>query len=194
MQSSAGLFNNGDSATLIGSLGTANLDAIKNTILGNEGSELLDSLNGAGDKSSEALTYGMYLSRNQTISNIATDLTMQNNLLKNGPSDTYARQAEINEWQAQNKFDTLFFLQCLFIYLTVFILILFLRRYDLLPSSAFYIFTGLMTIIILGILWNRAYYSVYNRDKRYWNRRYLGLSNVVYKPACDSASTGLSST
>jgi hypothetical protein len=147
-----------------------------------EASNIQDALNGAGDKSANALTYGMYLSRNKTVSDIASTLTKQNYLVKNGPSDTYTRQGEINEWQAQNKLDTLFFLQTLFIYLTAFVVLLFLRRYDLLPSPAFYLLSGVLTVAVVGILWNRAYYTAFSRDKRYWNRRFIGLDSAIRLP------------
>jgi hypothetical protein len=124
----------------------------------------------------------MYLSRNKTVSDIANTLTKQNYLVKNGPSDTFTRQGEINEWQAQNKLDTLFFLQTLFIYLTAFVVLLFLRRYDLLPSPAFYLLSGILTVAVVGILWNRAYYTAFSRDKRYWNRRFIGLDTAIRLP------------
>ena len=172
-----------DSALIESTNGTANIDGIKSGIINAEHANTLDSLNSAGDNSSSTLTYGMYLSRNKTISDIASDLTKQNAMVRNsGASDTYTRQGEINEWQAQNKLDTLFFFQCLFIYLIVFILFLFLRRYNIIPSFTFYMFTGIITLVIFGILWNRASYTENSRDKRYWNRRYLGLSAVFGNP------------
>ena len=178
-----------DSLAAMASSPGANTGAIQASIQATEAASLKDALNGAGDRSSDALTYGMYMSRNKTISDIASQLTYQNYQVENGPGDTYARQGEINEWQAQNKFDTLFFLQCLFIYLTAFILLLFLRRYDILTMSMFYILSGILTAIIIGIFWNRAAYTEYARDTRYWNRRYIGINSSTTGSSCQPSTT-----
>ena len=84
-------------------------NGIQNKIRLSENDNLTSALNLANTNSNQALLYGMYMSRNKTISDAAVDLTIQNKMFDNGTSETYARQGEINEWQAQNKFDTLFF-------------------------------------------------------------------------------------
>jgi hypothetical protein len=155
-----------------------------------ETSNLFNSLNSAAQNSQQSLTYGMYLSRNKTISDIAVDMTEQNMRQNTGARDTYTRQAEINEWQAQNKLDTFFFLQISFLYLSVLVVLFFLRQYGLMPSSTLYILIGVLTVILLGILWNRASYTRSSRDKRYWNRRFIGLddagSGLTAKLQCSS--------
>ena len=148
------------------------------TIRQAETSNLFNSLNSAAENSQQALTYGMYLSRNKTISDIAVDMTEQNKRQNTGARDTYTRQAEINEWQAQNKLDTFFFLQCSFIFFSVVVVLLFLRQYGIMPDMAFYILLGIMTLILVGILWNRLSYTRSSRDKRYWNRRFIGLDDA----------------
>jgi len=149
---------------------------------------LIQSINGADSNSNNTLTYGMYINRNQTIANIATDMTNQNNR-QDGAKDTYTRQAEINEWQAQNKLDTLFFLQILFLFFVLVVILIFLRRYGLLTTGSFYTVATILVIILIGVLWNRASYTMYSRDKRYWNRRYLGLndSGLQAKLQCANA-------
>jgi hypothetical protein len=150
---------------------------ITDTINKAETDNLFASLNNAEQASTTALNYGMLLSRNQTISSIANDLTEQNKKVNNGARDTYARQAEINEWQAQNKLDTLFFLQILFLYFAVLVILIFLRQSGFIPSSMLYIIGGIGLFIVIGVLWNRASYTSVSRDKRYWNRRYIGLTD-----------------
>ena len=154
-----------------------NPTSVVNSIRQAETASLFNSLNAAAANSDNALTYGMYLSRNKTIADIAVDMTEQNKKINNGAKDTYTRQAEINEWQAQNKLDTLFFLQILFLFLCVVTVCVFLRQYGVLPSSAMYMFIGILTFILVGILWNRMSYTRSSRDKRYWNRRYIGLDD-----------------
>ena len=156
---------------------TTDPTSIINTITKAETNNLLSSLNTSAGSSQQALTYGMYLSRNKTIGDIAVDMTNQNKRQNTGARDTFTRQGEINEWQAQNKLDTFFVLQCSFLYLSVIVILFFLRQYDLMPNTAMYIVIGILTLILVGILWNRASYTTNNRDKRYWNRRFIGLEN-----------------
>ena len=171
-------------------------NSIQNQIRISENDNLTSSLNMADTNSNQALLYGMYLSRNKTISDAAVDLTLQNKLFDNGTSETYARQGEINEWQAQNKFDTLFFLQCVFIYLMGFVILVYVLRKGLLPNSTYYYIIIIMTVILLGIFWIRYMYTTSYRDNRYWNRRYLALDaslNNTPTETCESNEDGTSS-
>jgi hypothetical protein len=151
-----------------------------------EMSNLVQSLNNAESTSNNTLSYAMMLNRNKTIRDVATDLTKQNNQVKNGTKDTYSRQAEINEWAAQNKYDTLFFLQTAFIYFCLVVVTLYFRQTGLFPSPVVYIILGLGLLVVIGILWNRASYTSASRDKRFWNRRFLGLddSNLAAQMQC----------
>ena len=174
-----------------------NIDAngIQNQISISENDNLTSSLNLANTNSNQALIYGMYLSRNKTISDAAVDLTLQNQMFDNGASETYARQGEINEWQAQNKFDTLFFLQCVFIYLMGFVILVYIWRKGILPSSTYYYIIIIMSVVLIGIFWNRYMYTRSYRDNRYWNRRYLGLDsslNNTPPDTCESSADGTS--
>ena len=174
-----------------------NIDAngIQNQIRISENDNLTSSLNLANTNSKQALIYGMYLSRNKTISDAAVDLTIQNKMFDNGTSETYARQGEINEWQAQNKFDTLFFLQCVFIYLVAFIILVYIWRRGILPSSTYYYIIVILTVVLICIFWNRYMYTTSYRDNRYWNRRYLALDSSVNNTppnTCESNEDGTS--
>ncbi len=153
-------------------------DNLINQIKNNETKQLFDSFNNSEQAASNTLTYGMMLNRNQTIQNIASEMNKENTKInKGGARDTFSRQSEINEWSAQNKFDTLFFLQTTFIYFCVLVISLYFRQYGLFPDVVLYIIGGFGLLILIGILWNRASYTSISRDKRYWNRRYLGLDD-----------------
>jgi hypothetical protein len=172
------------------SASTLSTDALLNNIRASETNNIYDSLLMADNTSSSALTYSMYLSRNKTISNISSDLTKQNLSIDDGASDTYKRQSFINEWQAQNKLDTLFFLQCMFLYLTSIIGILFLRRNLAIAGSTMYWLIVSLTVVLIGILYNRANYTRVDRDKTYWNRRFLHESGVPEpKATCATDAT-----
>jgi hypothetical protein len=160
-----------------GGLSAAAQTNLINKIKAAETTNFLQSINGADGASNNMLTYGVMLSRNKTIDDIATDLTQKNEKSANGSKDTYIRQGEINEWQAQNKLDTLFFLQTLFLFFTLMVVLMFLRRYGIVTTGMLYMIGGLFTLILIGILWNRASYTFNSRDPRYWNRRYIGLAD-----------------
>ncbi len=167
-------------ASLSSTAGTKiNTDTIESNINTKETNNIVQGLNLADTTGSAALTYGAYMSRNLTIGDVAKSLIDQNNsAIKGGAKDTFARQSEINEWQAQNKLDTLFFLQILFLYFSLLVITFYLRQSGILPSIAVYIIAGLGLLIAAGVLWNRASYTQISRDKRYWNRRYIGLEDA----------------
>jgi hypothetical protein len=96
-----------------------NSQAIVNQIQADTNSNFNTSFSGAETASNGLVTYGRMIGRNMSLSDSASKLTENNNSKKNNiikERDTYTRQGEINEWQAQNKLDTLFFLQILFIF------------------------------------------------------------------------------
>lgn len=173
------LFGSLDTSLLGQTTATLNDASMKNAIYKSENTNMIDALNVAETNSSGALIYGMYLNRNKTIADTAVELTAQNKTIKNGASETSARQGEINEWASQNKLDTLFFLQTLFLYLMSFIVITYMWRYGLLPGSTYYWVLVILTLVIVGIFLNRYLYTSKIRDNRYWNRRYLSLDKSL---------------
>jgi hypothetical protein len=144
--------------------------------LGN--ANFLNALNASDAQSQQTLTYGVLLGRNQSLQSLARQTAAENaKITTSGAKDTYSRQGEINEWQAQNKLDTLFFLQMLFIFFAFVVVLLYFRKAGTLPSTTFYIFLGVALLIVIGVLWNRASYTMNYRDQRYWNRRFVGLGD-----------------
>lgn len=175
--------------TLRNTGGTINTDAIMNTIHAEERANFLTTLNSSDAASNNALTYGMLLNRNVSLSDSAKDMIAENKRASHGgPKDTYARQGEINEWQAQNKLDTLFFLQITFLFFTVIVFLLFLRQYGVITSSILWIFVSVLGLLVAGTLVSRVSYTANSRDQRHWNRRFLGLSDsgLSAKIACAS--------
>jgi len=182
------VFPAADSVAASMSAGTPDASALIATATKNENNNFFEAVNNSTNNSGQALTYGMYLIRNKTISDIAHDMTQQNMAVNDGASDTFTRQSQINEWQAQNKLDTFFFLQCLFIYFTSIIPLIYLRRGGIIPSVPFYMILGLLSFILAGILINRWYYTRTYRDKKFWNRRYISLADagIIEKTKCQT--------
>ena len=88
------------------------------------------------------------------------------------------RQFEINEWQNQNKLETLFFLQVFFIGALAMSIIIFLQKTAAITGSM----AALLTVLLLGIVVvigvYRYYYTRRTRDNRLWSRRYFGTAKA----------------
>jgi len=166
-------------ATTIASLsaGTPGISDLTSSLQSADTQSLISNLNSAEAISQQTNVYAHTLGTNASLSAIAQDLTEANNAVNTGASGTYTRQSEINEWQAQNKMDTLFFLQVLFLALTLTVVLVYLRQIGIIPNSVMWMLVGFMVLILAGILWNRASYTNVSRDPRYWNRRYIGLTD-----------------
>jgi len=178
-------------ATTIASLsaGTPGISDLTSSLQSADTQSLISNLNSAEAISQQTNVYAHTLGTNASLSAIAQDLTEANNAVNTGASGTYTRQSEINEWQAQNKMDTLFFLQVLFLALTLTVVLVYLRQIGIIPNSVMWMLVGFMVLILAGILWNRASYTNVSRDPRYWNRRYIGLtdSGLSAKVQCSNS-------
>lgn len=129
-----------------------------------------DKLKGA-DTNVEAAMY--YLTRTRDLQNLATDadkITQDQLNVIDVNADLSVRQNEINEWSNQNKLDTLFFLQLMFVGLCFIAFILFLKVSEIVPNSVFMmlsIATGILLVLTLII---RARFTSVSRDSRYWHK------------------------
>lgn len=153
------------------------ISVLENNINKQERDNILQSVNTAEASSNNLLTFGGVVSRNGSLQYIAEDMIKQNNKARDGSKDTYTRQGEINEWQAQNKLDTLFFLQLTFLFFTAMVIMIFLRQYGFMTTGMIWVLGIFLLLILVGTLWNRLSYTMYSRDGKYWNRRFIGLSD-----------------
>jgi NADH:ubiquinone oxidoreductase subunit 3 (subunit A) len=163
---------------------------LKNEVLDSNNSDFKTVFSPSLDSSTSAINTGRLVGRNATLSDLSQKLMNQNTLTQKSyeqAKDTYTRQGEINEWQAQNKLDTLFFLQILFVFFSIIVILLYLRQANILASSTVYGTVGLLLLIVIGILWNRVSYTNMSRDSRYWNRRYIAANpNELSSGKCSS--------
>lgn len=116
-------------------------------------------------------------------------LGLSRNDVDNATFDSHnaKRQYEINEWTSNNKLDTLFFFQILFIGLTLMVPLLYLRRIGIIPGSIFYGISFLIVVAIVLTVAVRAQYTIYTRDKRYWNRRrFQQMGGPPTLPSCEA--------
>jgi len=109
--------------------------------------------------------------------------------------DLAKRQTEINEWSYGNKRDTLFVYQALFIGLCLSVLLTFLWSRFIIGTGFYSALIFLIAIVFTLIVVDRAQYTNYLRDKRYWNRRIFReeAGKAIPIPSCDSITSAASS-
>lgn len=104
-------------------------------------------------------------------------------------NQTSKRQFEINEWTANNKLDTLFVLQLIFIGLTILAPLLYLTRIGFMPYTAYYGVSVLVLIAIILTFVVRYQYTNNTRDLRYWNRRrFARQGGPPTPPTCEQVA------
>ena len=169
-----------DFSLLAGQTGTvAQATKLQSEILDYNNAEFKNVFSPSMISSTSAINTGRLVGRNSTISDISQQLIEQNTNTRNSyiqAKDTYTRQGEINEWQAQNKLDTLFFLQILFVYFSIVVILLYLRQAKMVSDTGVFGTVGFLLLIVIGVLWNRVSYTNMSRDSRYWNRRYIAAN------------------
>jgi hypothetical protein len=93
------------------------------------------------------------------------------------------RQIEINDWSYNNKMDTLFVFQVLFISLTILSLLFYFKNEGFIGSTfVWYSFILLLGIFLL-LLITRILYSRGRIDKRFWSRRRFAGDNATIPPS-----------
>ena len=180
-----------DFALLAGQTGTAaDATRLQDEVLSYNNNEFKNVFSTSLNSSTSAINTGRLVGRNASLSDISDQLIQQNTKTANAytnAKDTYTRQGEINEWQAQNKLDTLFFLQILFLYFSIVVILLYLRQAKILGNTAVFGTSGVFLLIVIGIVWNRVSYTNMSRDSRYWNRRYIAANpNALSSGQCSS--------
>jgi hypothetical protein len=126
-----------------------------------------------------------YQQRNKDLEQLGNTFDVQN---KNAIGTTKynnqlaTRQYEINEWSFNNKMDTLFVFQLLFISLAASGALLYLSKIGLFGSALLGLLCGLLLVMVILVLVVRAIYTERTRDQRYWNRRQFAKRSVPQGP------------
>jgi Ca2+/Na+ antiporter len=100
------------------------------------------------------------------------------------------RQVQISEWTYQDKLETLFIFQFMYIGLLVLILFMVLAKLGFFRTGFVYLIGVVIAIVIFAIWLFRSAYTKNIRDKREWNRRRFpgdGSTNPAV-PAADVAA------
>ncbi len=115
-----------------------------------------------------------YQQRNRDLDDVGSflkDKNEENIRIAKANNDLATRQFEINEWAYNNKLDTLFVLQLVFVSVCLTAGLAYLNRIGVLPMSVLGILIVILIIIVIGVFINRLIYTRKVRDQRYWNRR-----------------------
>jgi len=119
-----------------------------------------------------------YTTQSKNLNTVVSDLagTQDSNLsTAKRNSDTAQRNQEIKEWYYNNKLDTLFVFQLMFISICVLAAIAFAAKMGFISNTLVGILIGFEVVIMILLISNRAIYTDKVRNKRYWNKRIYGV-------------------
>ena len=97
----------------------------------------------------------------------------------NVKTDSANRQADINEWAYNDKMDTVFVLQLLFIGIVMISILFYFNGLGVLGLGFALYGTALTSIIVIVIVLNRVAYSTSRRDAYSWDRRHFGEDTTM---------------
>ena len=119
-----------------------------------------------------------YTTQSKNLNTVVSDLagTQDSNLsTAKRNSDTAQRNQEIKEWYYNNKLDTLFVFQLIFISLCALAAIAFAAKMGFISNTLVGILIGIQIVVMILLISNRAIYTEKVRNKRYWNKRIYGV-------------------
>ena len=130
-----------------------------------------------------------YYSRNKDLLDINTELANKavedvDKVVFN--SGLAKRHFELNEWEVQDKRDTLFMYQIGFVSALSIVLLTMLKKRGLIGGGLFWYLCVAIIVVFVFILLYRIIYTKMVRDKFYWSRRKFGSMNTP--PASGSGS------
>ena len=115
-----------------------------------------------------------YQQRNRDLQELGNVFDSQNKNAINTSkynNDLATRQYEINQWSYNNKMDTLFVFQLLFVSLVLSAIFVYMNKVGLFGGALLGLLCGILLVIVVLVLVVRAIYTARQRDQRYWNRR-----------------------
>jgi hypothetical protein len=98
------------------------------------------------------------------------------------------RQFEINEWTTENRQETIFVYQFIFFGVLIATIIGGFYRTGLITGPLASFLTFIVIAIVVLLIVYRAQYTIFKRDKRYWNkRRFESAGPILPLPNCPAA-------
>jgi len=96
--------------------------------------------------------------------------------------DLTKRQIQVNEWSYNNKMDTLFIFQLIFISLLFIGILISLKVKGVVGAGFVWYSMAVLLILLIIIIVNRSVYTNTRRDTKYWNRKRFDGDNTVNSP------------
>ena len=115
-----------------------------------------------------------YQQRNRDLQNVSNVLKNQNEAsigTAKFNNQLATRQYEINEWSYNDKLDTLFVFQILFVTIVLAAGLVYLSRLGFLSNTIMGLVVGILLFVDIAVLLYRYTYTKKSRDQRFWNRR-----------------------
>jgi hypothetical protein len=122
-----------------------------------------------------------YQQRNKDLQELGDAFDTQNKNAINTTkynNDLATRQYEINQWSYNNKMDTLFVFQLLFVSLVLSAIFVYMSKVGLFGGALLGLLCGILLVTVVLVLIVRAIYTNKQRDQRYWNRRQFNKRTV----------------
>jgi len=154
-----------------------NMEAARESILGTKASTYTSAMNQATGADNSITSAAYYLSRTKDLSTAVGEFDSANQRqlsVSQLNSGLNKRQKEINEWSNLNKLDTLYFMQVLFVSLSLCGFLAFLSTNGTISSYLFVFVSyiiGILAVIVLLLRWR---YTNVARDARYWHKARFG--------------------
>jgi len=165
----------------------SNINSTISAVETNKTAKYSDTINQVTGSDNNITSAAYYLTRSKDLTNLAQsvdEMTLKQlapSRINNGLS---GRQTEINEWANFNKLDTLYFLQVLFISLSLVGILCFLVSNGSINQSLFTFLAYIIAILATLVILLRWRYTRTQRDSRYWHKaRFPMQTTPVGTPA-----------
>jgi hypothetical protein len=166
------------SSVQLSALTTANGETLKNQVTDTLSNSFGQSLGRAVQVSDEFNMMSNYKAQSNNLLTAVSTLesSATNNVdTANRNSDTAQRTREIKEWYYNNKLDTLFVFQLIFIGICFLAVLAFANKLGYIGNGVIGISIGVIIVIMILLISNRAIYTNIQRNKRFWSKNIYGV-------------------
>ncbi len=156
----------------------SNKNDLRTTLTNNMASAFLPSLNTTSNAANNYDVLTNYTINSKNLDTTLSDLKGQqtaNLNIANRNVATASRFREIKEWYYNNKLDTLFVFQLIFISILLLAVLAYLSKLNIIGMGVVGAMVGILLIVNVLVIANRAIYTDKVRDKRYWSKRAFGI-------------------
>jgi hypothetical protein len=169
---------NGMTSAQLNTYTESNKNDLRTTLTNNMATAFLPSLNTTSASANNYDILSNYTINSKNLDTTLADLKGQqaaNLNIANRNVATASRFREIKEWYYNNKLDTLFVFQLIFISILTLAVLAYLMKLNIIGVGVVGAMVGILLIVNVLVIANRAVYTDKVRDKRYWSKRAFGI-------------------